>query len=113
FHSADFAIGAGSRINDWCWFENVARIELGHGVGVGAHTVIITSTHDIGPSHTRATGWSYLPVTLEDGCWIGARSTILPGVTVGRGAVVAAGAVVNKDLEPNHLYGGVPARKLR
>lgn len=113
FHSADFAIGAGSRINDWCWFENVARIELGHGVGVGAHTVIITSTHDIGPSRTRATGWSYLPVTLEDGCWIGARSTILPGVTVGRGAVVAAGAVVNKDLEPNHLYGGVPARKLR
>jgi maltose O-acetyltransferase len=52
-------------------------------------------------------------VRIGDRCWIGARATILPGVSIGDGTVVAAGAVVTKDCEPDALYAGVPARRLR
>jgi maltose O-acetyltransferase len=114
FHSADVRIGSSTRINDGCFFENTAHLEIGNGVGIGVQCTIITSTHDLGESHWRSGGgWHYLPVTLEDGCWIGARSTILPGITVGAGCVVAAGAVVTTDCDPNGLYGGVPARRIR
>ena len=114
FHSADIRIGAGSRLNDWCWIENTAHVEIGTGVAIGAHAAIITSTHALGPTRSRASGgWGYLPVTIGDGAWIGARCTLLAGVTVGPGAMVAAGAVVAADVEADSLYGGVPARKLR
>lgn len=53
------------------------------------------------------------PIKLEKGCWIGAKSIILPGVTIGRNAVVAAGAVVTKDVEPATVVGGVPAKLLK
>lgn len=114
FHSADVRIGPGSRINDRCWFENTGRLTLGSGVGISAHVVIITSTHRIGPSSSRPSGgWEYHPVTLEDGCWVAARALIQPGVTIGRGSIVAPGAVVTADTEPDCLYGGVPARLIR
>jgi maltose O-acetyltransferase len=106
-------IGERTIINDFCYFENVARVTLGRGVGIGAQVSIITSNHDIGPSTQRNGRWYHLPVNIEDGCWIGARALILPGVTVGRGSIVAAGAVVTSDCEPNCIYGGVPARILR
>jgi maltose O-acetyltransferase len=50
---------------------------------------------------------------IEDGCWIGAGATILPGVTVRAGCIVASGAIVTKDCEPNGLYAGNPARRIR
>jgi maltose O-acetyltransferase len=113
FHSSDMVIGERTIINDFCYFENVARITLGDGVGIGALSAIITSNHDIGPSAQRNGRWFYEPVTIEDGCWIGARSLIFPGVTVGRGVIVAAGAVVTRDCEPDSVYGGVPAKLIR
>ena len=54
-----------------------------------------------------------LPVVIEDGCWIGANVTILKGVTIGRGSVVAAGAVVTKSCEPYSIIGGIPAKLLK
>ena len=54
-----------------------------------------------------------LPVVIEDGCWIGANVTILKGVTIGRGSIVAAGAVVNKSCEPYSVIGGIPAKLLK
>jgi maltose O-acetyltransferase len=114
FHSAAVSIGAETRINDLCWFENTAPLTIGRGVGIAARVAILTSRHRIGPSSSRASGgWYYLPVTLEDGCWVGAGALIQPGVTIGRGSIVAAGAVVTADTEPDWLYGGVPARKIR
>jgi maltose O-acetyltransferase len=114
FHSADVCIGPRTRINDQCWFENTGRLEIGAGVGIAPHVRIITSTHAIGPSSCRVGGgWEYRPVTLGDGCWIGAGALIQPGVAIGRGCVIAAGAVVSVDTEPDCVYGGVPARKLR
>lgn len=65
-------------------------------------------------SRRDAQGTSFaLPIRIEADCWIGARATILPGVTIGRGATVAAGAVVIKDVEAETLVGGVPARFIR
>lgn len=65
-------------------------------------------------SRREAHGTSFaLPIRIEADCWIGARATILPGVTIGRGATVAAGAVVIKDVEAETLVGGVPARFIR
>ena len=54
-----------------------------------------------------------LPVVIEDGCWIGANVTILKGVRVGRGSVIAAGAVVTKSCEPYSIIGGVPAKLIK
>jgi maltose O-acetyltransferase len=106
-------IGPETIINDFCYFENVAPITIGSGVGIAAFTAILTSVHELGPSSQRNGAWSYKPVVIEDGVWLGARSLIMPGVTVGRGSVVGAGAVVVKDCEPNCIYAGVPARVLR
>jgi maltose O-acetyltransferase len=65
-------------------------------------------------SRREAQGTSFaLPIRIEADCWIGARATILPGVTIGRGATVAAGAVVIKDVEAETLVGGVPTRFIR
>lgn len=67
----------------------------------------------MGSSERRAgAGWAK-PIHIEDGCWIGARVTVLGGVRIGRGSVVAAGAVVTRDVPENCLVGGVPARLLR
>jgi len=113
FHSSEVWVGARTFINDFCYFENIAPVTIGEDVAIGMQTSILTSTHEMSVSSGRSGDWGVLPVTIEDGCWIGARALILPGVTVHRGVVVAAGSVVTGDCEANHLYGGVPARVVR
>ena len=113
FESGQVSIGTGSGVNAGCWFEGAGRIELGENVGLGPEVMIVTSTHPIAPDGEVRRRQEYHDVRIHDGVWIGARATILPGVTIGEGAVIAAGAVVTKDCEPGGLYGGVPARRLR
>lgn len=113
FHSSQISIGARTFINDFCYFENVAPVEIGDDVAIGMQTAIVTSTHELGDAHRRSGGWGVVPVTIEDGCWIGARALILAGVTIARGTVIAAGAVVASDCEANSVYAGVPARQVR
>lgn len=92
-----------------------ALVTIGDGVLIGPEVCICTTTHPAdAKGRKEANGTSYsLPIRIEADCWIGARATILPGVTIGRGATVAAGAVVNKSVEPETLVGGVPARFIR
>jgi maltose O-acetyltransferase len=113
FHTADIHLADGVILNNGVHIENCAHVEIGRNTGLGIHTVVITSTHDIGSRERRYAGHHYLPVTFGAGCWIGARSTILPGVTIGDGCLVAAGSVVTKDLEPDGVYAGIPARRVR
>ena len=90
-----------------------APITIGDRVGIGHHVVIITDGHDMQDPHNRCGPGHALPVTVEDGVWIGARVTILPGVTLRRGSVVAAGSVVARDVPEDTLVGGSPARAIR
>jgi maltose O-acetyltransferase len=89
-----------------------AAVRIGDRVNIGHHVVLLTVSHEIGPADERCGGHRCLPISIGDGAWIGSRVTILPGVTVGAGAVVSAGAVVTRDVMPNVLVGGVPAKVL-
>ncbi len=102
-----------------CWFNvgvfiNLgAEVSIGDRVALGHQVMILTDTHPIGLPERRAGPLFARPVRIGDGAWLGARALILPGVEIGAGAVVAAGAVVTKDVPPNVLVGGVPAKVLR
>jgi maltose O-acetyltransferase len=113
FESPKVIIGNGSYVNDECWFEGDGTIELGQNCLLGPRVLILTSTHALGSGGEVAREREQRDVRVGDGCWVGARATILPGVTIGPGAVVAAGAVVSEDCPAGGLYGGVPARRLR
>lgn len=93
-----------------CMLDLQERITMHEGVRLGHQSVILTSTHELGPGNHRAGPINYQPVTIGAGCWIGARSLILPGVSIGEGSVIAAGSVVNKDVEPHSRMSGTPAR---
>jgi maltose O-acetyltransferase len=113
FGGSEISIGDGSFINVGCVFDNAAAITIGSGCAVGHEAMFTTGTHDIGGPTQRAGSACPAPIVVGDGCWIGARAILLPGVTVGAGCVIGAGAVVREDCEPNGLYVGVPARRLR
>ena len=106
-------IGSRCFLNSPLFMDAAAPVTLGSGVSVGHHVVFVTTSHALGPAEFRAGELRTLPITVEDGAWIAANVTLLPGVTIGRGAVVAAGAVVTKDVAPNTLVGGVPAKLIR
>jgi maltose O-acetyltransferase len=91
-------------------------VTIGSDVMMGPEVVIFTTDHAFEDTNRpmREQGMSATrPVIIEDDVWIGQRAMILPGVSVGRGAVIAAGAVVTKDVPPNSMVGGNPAKVLR
>jgi len=108
------SIGDGSWINHETTFDcEQADITIGKSVGVAMGVTFVTSSHIMGPPERRAGIMQHQPITVEDGVWIGACAVILPGCTIGHGCVIAAGAVVTKSCEPNGLYGGVPAKRIK
>lgn len=86
-------------------------ITIGDGSLIGHNVVLATINHDLSPFKNREN--HYAPIVIEDNVWIGSNATILPGITIGRWAVVAAGAVVTKDVEAYTVVGGVPAKEIR
>ena len=104
-------LGKGVFINAGCQFQDQGGITIGDDTLIGPKTVIATLNHDMRPDK-RA---NMHPTHVQNGSrvWIGASCTILPGVTIGDGAVVAAGAVVTKDVASNTVVGGVPARFIK
>jgi maltose O-acetyltransferase len=107
------AIGAGTYVNHGCHFDAPGCITIGRGCAFGPEVLLCTSTHDFGRAERRAGTRIPRPIVVGDGCWVGARAVVLPGVTVGSGCVIAAGAVVAADCASNGLYAGVPARRIR
>lgn len=114
FTGTDLRVGDHTFFNDGVYVEAKAPVTIGKNVSFGPQVMILTTTHEMGPATFRAGNPpTAMPVTISDGVWVGARATILPGVTIGPGAVVAAGAVVATDLPANAIYGGVPAKLIR
>lgn len=103
-------IGKNVFINSGCRFQDQGGIIIGDDSLIGHNVVIATINHDF---HPEKRGTMYLkPVELKARTWIGSNATILPGVTIGENSVVAAGAVVTKDVPSNTIVGGNPAKFL-
>ena len=102
-------IGDYSRINRSCLLDARGPLRIGNNVSVSGEVAIITTQHRPEDPDFRVES---RPVVIEDHAWIGMRAMIMPGVTVGRGAVVAAGSVVTKDVPPLTVVGGVPAKPI-
>jgi acetyltransferase-like isoleucine patch superfamily enzyme len=103
-------IGNNCRINRECCLDAREQLWIGDNVSISPNVTILTVEHRPDEPHFGTIG---KPVRIEDHVWIGTRAMILPGVTVHRGAIVAAGAVVTKDVPPLTIVGGVPARPIR
>lgn len=88
-------------------------VEIGKNVALGPNVSLISDTHEIGDSEKRARKSIHKSIFVGDGTWIGANSTVLPGVTIGEGTIIGAGSLVNKNCEPNSLYAGNPARFIK
>lgn len=93
--------------------EGNAEIIIGNEVSIGPEAILCCASHEVGKKDRRAAKNTFGSIKVCDGCWIGMRSVIFPGVTIGEGCIVAAGAVVTKSTEPHGLYAGVPARRVK
>lgn len=125
----DYVFGKNVRILNFCKFHGPIEIgdnvEMNYNVEVRSHTVIgnnvcigpntlfISDTHELGNEKKRAGKPIFKKITIEDGCWIGANVTILGGVTIGEGSVIASGSVINKDIRPNSLVAFDRAKEIR
>lgn len=101
------SIGKHCNINKKAVLDGRNGLMIGNNVDIAQEVNIWTEQHDYNSSSYQAIG---APVVIEDYVWLASRSTVLPGVTIGRGAVVACGAVVTKDVPALTIVGGVPAK---
>lgn len=109
FKPNGITIGANTIIGDHAFLDGRAPLTIGDHVDIASQVLIYNDEHDI---HSANFGNSFGPVTIDDYVFIGPRAIILPHVHLGRGAVIAAGAVVTKDVPPFEVWGGVPAKKI-
>lgn len=110
-YGQNITVGKNVFINSGCCFQDQGGIEIGDNVLIGQQVVIATLDHDLIPA--KRANMLPSPVKIGNGVWVGAHATILSGVTVGDGAVIAAGAVVTKDVPANAVVGGVPAKIIK
>jgi maltose O-acetyltransferase len=107
---ATLILGRGVRLHSGDTVSALSRVEIGDRVQIGPHvTIHDNSFHDL---YDRNRIPESRPVIIEDDVWLASKCSVLPGVRIGRGAVVAAHALVNRDVEPFTVVGGVPARPI-
>ena len=115
YYRNEMVIGRGTWIGQGCFFHSAGGIRIGANVGVGPQVKIFTSWHieegrDKPILHSKI---EFAPVVVEDDVDLGIGTTVMPGVTIGRGAQIGAGAVITRDVPAYEVWLGVPARKLR
>ena len=106
------SIGRNSRIGRNCTIDARSPLQIGDNVALSPEVMILAGTHDVNDPSFADSEVGPWAVAIEDHVWIGTRAMILPGITVGRGAVVAAGSVVTKDVPPLTIVAGVPAKPI-
>jgi acetyltransferase-like isoleucine patch superfamily enzyme len=106
----NLVIGKNSVVNAKCRLDNRGSIVIGDNVSISQEVIILTADHDVDASDFVGRS---LKVHIEDYVWIGTRAVILPGITIGKGALIAAGAVVTKDVIPYAIVAGIPARVIK
>jgi acetyltransferase-like isoleucine patch superfamily enzyme len=104
-------VGKNVFINSGCRFQDQGGITIGNGVLIGHNVVLATLNHDIDPR--KRSNMHPAPIVIGNNVWIGANATVVPGVIIGDGAVIGAGAVVTRDVPPNVIVGGVPAKIIK
>lgn len=110
YNPLNISIGKDTIIGEWVVLDGRTRLTIGDHVDIASNVMIYNAEHDVHSSgFTKA---RLEAVTIEDYVFIGPRAIILPGVTVGRGAVIGAGAVVTKDVPSLSIVGGVPAKEI-
>jgi len=109
-HGSLIEIGDNSVINRFTYLDGRFPLKIGNNVNISHYTIIQTLTHD-----PDASDFCGVPgnVVIEDHVWIGTRAMIMPGVTIGEGAVIGAGSVVTKDIPPYSIAVGVPAKVIK
>lgn len=108
----EIRVGRNVFINQNCTFYDLGGLDIGDDVMIGPNVSLITTGHDLAPSRRRAVTIGK-PIVIGKNVWIAAGAIIIGGVTVGENSVVAAGSVVTRDVPPNTLVGGNPARVIR
>lgn len=123
-YGCNIHIGNNVTVNTGCTFVDCNKITIGNNVLIAPNVQIYTATHPIDlnerltPVETSE-GYEYvrhtfaLPVSIEDGCWIGGGVVILPGITIGKGSVIGAGSVVTKNIPADSLAVGNPCKVIR
>lgn len=109
----DLEIGDDSTIGTYVHMWALGGISIGNRVMIGSHTAITSITHDHAEEDMRFSPTVRKPVIIEDDVWIGTHSVILPGIRIGKGAVIGANSVVSKDVEPYSIVVGSPAKLLK
>ena len=107
FDPRNIMIGEDTIIGDHAFLDGRDKLIIGNHVDIASSVMIYNSEHDLSKDDFSAI---LAPVEIDDFCFIGPRVTIMPGVKIGKGAVVAGGAVVTKDVDPFTIVGGVPAK---
>jgi acetyltransferase-like isoleucine patch superfamily enzyme len=109
------SIGDYSNIGAYCYVGCSGKIEIGKNVLMSPYVSLFAENHNYQDINIpmREQGVTRSPIVVEDDCWLASKSTILAGVRIGRGSIVAAGAVVTKDVPPYTIVGGVPAKIIR
>lgn len=116
FSTSNIQLGQGAFINRFCQVHDGLMgggLFVGKNVFISFNVVFCLVTHEIGDCNQRAGKRVGGDIHIGDGSWIGANVTILPNVNIGKGCIIAAGSLVNKDCQDNCIYAGVPAKLIR
>lgn len=102
-------IGNGCHVNQSCYIDGRGKVIIGNNVSISHYVKIVTGSHDV---MDKKFSGKFAKIIIEDNVWIGINAIILQDVKIGTGAVICAGAVVTKNVDPYDIVAGIPARKI-